>query len=426
MNIAIIGGGAAGFFLAVAVKELDKSHSVTIYESGSMPLRKVKVSGGGRCNISNTFNDVRDLKEVYPRGHKLLKRLFKSFSPSDAQKWWENHGVKLVAQEDECIFPVSQNSQTVIDTLLINAKRLGVKTVFDTKIDSISGLLNHAKNGSQMFALQTTENYSTCRARISEPQPSPLYDAVVIATGGISKQSAIYEELESLGHEMAMPLPSLFTFSIEDESLRSLTGLVVEPAEMKIPGTKFSSVGALLITHWGVSGPATLKLSSHAARFLSENNYTVPVSINWLCSPQSDVEQQLVSFIKSNPKKELSTCPFPKIQNRLWLHLLRRSGIDSQSRYLDLSKKQKNRLVETLSNDTYQISGRYKHKDEFVTCGGVSLSSVNPNTLESKAFSGIYFAGEVLDIDGVTGGFNFQSCWTTAMTVAKAINNGTL
>lgn len=400
MNIAIIGGGAAGYFLAVALKELNKSHSVTIYESGSKPLRKVKVSGGGRCNISNTFNDVRDLKDVYPRGHKLLKRLFKSFSPEDAQQWWREHGVDLVAQDDECIFPVSQNSQTVIDTLVINAKRLGVTTVFDTKIESIVELKKE-------------------------------YDAVVLTIGGISRTSSLYAELQSLGHEMQEPLPSLFTFMIEDESLRSLTGLVVEPVEMKIPSTKFRSSGALLLTHWGVSGPATLKLSSHAARYLAENNYNSQISINWLNCSQNEVEQQLSAFIKQNPKKEIKSCPFPQLQNRLWQHLLSRSlsisflETDKKTslRYLDLSKKHLNRLIEILTNDIYQVTGRYKHKDEFVTCGGVSLSSVNNNTLESKLLPSLFFAGEVLDIDGVTGGFNFQACWITAMTVARSLTH---
>ncbi|MCQ2243797.1 MAG: aminoacetone oxidase family FAD-binding enzyme [Bacteroidaceae bacterium] len=399
MTIAIIGGGAAGYFLAIAIKELNQSHSVTIYESGSKPLRKVKVSGGGRCNISNTFNNVKDLREVYPRGHKLLKRLFKSFSPADAQQWWEKHGVKLVAQEDECIFPVSQNSQTVIDSLTLYCKRYGVETIFDSKIESIMELKSK-------------------------------YDAVVLAIGGITKPSKIYEELESLGHEMSTPIPSLFTFSIEDESLRSLTGLVIEPAEMKIPGTKFRSSDALLLTHWGVSGPATLKLSSLSARFLAENDYKAALSINWLNKTLPETEKELESFINNNRKKEITTCPFPQLQNRLWQHLLRRSFGSGKElttkdgyvlRYLDLSKKQINKLIETLSNDTYQIAGKYKHKDEFVTCGGVSLSSVNQNTLESKILPGLYFAGEVLDIDGVTGGFNFQACWTTAMTVAKAL-----
>lgn len=401
MTIAIIGGGAAGYFLAVALKELDKSHSVTIYESGSKPLRKVKVSGGGRCNISNTFADVKDLKEVYPRGHKLLKRLFKSFSPTDAQKWWEDHGVRLVAQEDQCIFPVSQDSQTVIDTLTILCKRYGVKTVFDAKVESIAELKSR-------------------------------YDAVVLATGGMSKSSPLYDELAALGHEMAEPIPSLFTFSIEDESLRSLTGLVVETAEMKIPGTKFRSSGALLLTHWGVSGPATLKLSSHAARHLADCDYRSPLSINWLGCSFADAEASLGQFVSANRKKEITTCPFPQLQNRLWQHLLHRSfGTDAEFttkdgyalRYLDLSKKQINRLLETLTNDTYTINSRYKHKDEFVTCGGVSLSSVDKSTLESKHLPGLYFVGEVLDIDGVTGGFNFQACWTTAMTVARQVSH---
>lgn len=420
MTIAIIGGGAAGYFLAVALKEHDKSHSVTIYESGSKPLRKVKVSGGGRCNISNTFADIKDLKEVYPRGHKLLKRLFKSFSPQDSQQWWEEHGVKLVAQEDQCIFPVSQDSQTVIDTLTVLSKRYGVKTVFDTRIESITELLATVKSD--------TGNTSACSVRISEPQ-SP-YDAVVIATGGISKSSPLYDELLRLGHEMAEPIPSLFTFSIEDNSLRSLTGLVVEHAEMKIPGTKFRSTGALLITHWGVSGPATLKLSSYAARHLSDNAYQSPLSINWLGISMAEAETELCKFICNSRKKEITSNPFPQLQNRLWQHLLHRSiGTSSQLttkdgyalRYLDLTKKQINRLLEVLTNDTYTISSRYKHKDEFVTCGGVSLSSVDKNTLESKSLSGLYFIGEVLDIDGITGGFNFQSCWTTAMNVARAI-----
>ena len=399
MTIAIIGGGAAGYFLAVALKELDKTHSVTIYESGSKPLRKVKVSGGGRCNISNTFADVKDLKEVYPRGHKLLKRLFKSFSPTDAQKWWEDHGVRLVAQEDQCIFPVSQDSQTVIDTLTILCKRYGVKTVFDAKVESIAELKSR-------------------------------YDAVVLATGGMSKSSPLYDELAALGHEMAEPIPSLFTFSIEDESLRSLTGLVVETAEMKIPGTKFRSSGALLLTHWGVSGPATLKLSSHAARHLADCDYRSPLSINWLGCSFADAEASLGQFVSANRKKEITTCPFPQLQNRLWQHLLHKSfGTDAEFttkdgyaiRYLDLTKKQINRLLETLTNDTYTINSRYKHKDEFVKCGGVSLSSVDKNTLESKHLPGLYFTGEVLDIAGITGGFNFQACWTTAMTVARVI-----
>ncbi|MCF0209022.1 MAG: aminoacetone oxidase family FAD-binding enzyme [Bacteroidaceae bacterium] len=399
MRIAIVGGGAAGFFLAVAIKEIEKSHSVTIYESGSAPLRKVKVSGGGRCNISNTFNNVKDLKDVYPRGHKLLKRLFKAFSPEDAQQWWREHGVALTAQEDECIFPVSQSSQTVIDALTISAKRLGVQVLYNAKVESVAALKNE-------------------------------YDAVVLATGGIHLPSAdnpLYDELLKLGHEMLLPVPSLFTFSIENERLRELTGVVVEQVEMKVPGTKFRTSGALLITHWGVSGPATLKLSSHAARFLADNNYIAPLSINWLnCTPQ-EAEQQLYAFILQNPKKEITTCPFAKMQNRLWRFLVSRSMDYTTTtdgcmlHYSSLSKKQINRLIETLTNDTYSIAGRYKHKDEFVTCGGVALSSVDKNSLESKCLPGLYFVGEVLDIDGVTGGFNFQACWTTAMTVARAI-----
>lgn len=361
MNIAIIGGGAAGFFCAVAIKELHPSHSVTIYESGSKPLRKVKVSGGGRCNLSNSFANVKDLKNVYPRGHRLMKRLFKSFSPEDAQQWWRNHGVELTVQDDDCIFPKTQNSQTIIDTLLLNARRLGVKVVYGTRIESIAAL-------------------------------TKTYDAVCVTVGGLH-QGALYKELADLGHEMVEPVPSLFTFNIEDESLRSLMGLVVEGVELKIPGTKFRAEGTLLITHWGVSGPVTLKLSSYAARHLAEKGYACPLSINWSNAPQ--------------------------LQSRLRKHLLERAGIEANKQ--TLSKKEQNRLSEVLTNDTYEITSRCKFKDEFVTAGGVSLTAVSANTLESKSLPGLYFAGEVLDIDGITGGFNFQACWTTAMTVARAI-----
>ena len=297
MNVAIVGGGAAGFFLAVVTKELCPKCHVTIYESGSKPMRKVKVSGGGRCNLSNSFNGVNDLKTVYPRGHKLMKRLFKLFSPADAQQWWREHGVDLVTQDDECVFPVTQNSQTVIDTLIITAQRLGVKVLYETRVESLSQLLEQ-------------------------------YDCVCVATGGFSKNS-LYEELAALGHKMVEPVPSLFTFSVEDESLRSLMGLVANSAELKIPGSKLRADGPLLITHWGLSGPATLKLSSYAARFLAENNYRSPVSVNWLYpTPLADIERHIADFIKANPKKEVTHCPFSQIQNRLWQHLVARTVSD--------------------------------------------------------------------------------------------------
>ena len=389
MKTAIVGGGAAGFFLAINLKELCPEMEVTIFEKSKKVLAKVEVSGGGRCNCTNSFAAVSDLSQVYPRGHRLMKRLFKRFDYRDAYAWFERHGVRLVTQEDECIFPASQDSHTIINLFLFEARRLGIEIRTAHKIESLEALSD--------------------------------YDFIAITTGGMSMSNS---SLITLHSSLITPVPSLFTFSIEDEGLRALMGTVVEDATVSIPGTKFRSNGPLLITHWGMSGPAILKLSSYAARELHEHQYQMPLAVNWTSRKDPEILEELHRIMNVHPQKQLSSIRPFDLPSRLWGYLLEKAlGERAQNRWQNLNKKEVNRLVNILCNDPYQIAGRAAFKDEFVTCGGVSLTAVDPNTLESKDIPHLYFAGEVLDIDGITGGFNFQAAWTTAYTVAQAIHS---
>ena len=383
MRTAIVGGGAAGFFLAINLKELCPQMEVTIFEKSRKVLAKVEVSGGGRCNCTNSFAAVRDLSEVYPRGHRLMKRLFKTFDYRDAYTWFERHGVRLVTQDDNCVFPASQDSHTIINLFLAEARRHGISIRTESKITSLGELAD--------------------------------YDFIAITTGGGTAAMA--------GVPVVEAVPSLFTFSIADEALQALMGTVVDDATAFIPGTGFRASGPLLITHWGMSGPAILKLSSHAARELHDHHYQMPLSVNWTSRKDPEILQQLQDIISRHPQKQLNTIRPFDLPSRLWNYLLEKTlGERAKNRWQNLNKKELNRLVNTLCNDSYQIAGRAAFKDEFVTCGGISLAAVNPTTLESKDLPHVYFAGEVLDIDGITGGFNFQAAWTTAYTVAQAIS----
>ena len=392
MKIAIVGGGAAGFFCAINLKEMNPACEVTIFEKSKKVLAKVEVSGGGRCNCTNSFASVSDLSQVYPRGHRLLKRLYKTFDYRDAYEWFERHGVRLVTQDDDCVFPASQDSHTIINLFLAEARRHHIEIRTQSKIESLEEL--------------------------SE------FDRVVITTGGMQGNlSPLASHLSPLNS----PVPSLFTFSIEDPALRALMGTVVEGATAYIPGTNFRATGPLLITHWGMSGPAILKLSSYAARELHDHNYQMPLAINWISGKVDHQEAAKAEIIKLQAQSAMlkvsKVRPF-NLPSRLWSYLIDKAfGERAQNRWQNLNQKELNRLVNTLCNDNYQIAGRAAFKDEFVTCGGIDLSAVNPNTLESKHLPHVYFAGEVLDIDGITGGFNFQAAWTTAYTVAQAIAN---
>ena len=387
MKTAIVGGGAAGFFLAINLKELMPEMQVVIFERSKRTLAKVEISGGGRCNCTNSFRDVRDLSAVYPRGHRLLKRLFKQFGPQEAYTWFERHGVKLVTQDDQCVFPASQDSHTIIDCFLRQAHRLGVVI----------------KTGCPINSLQELSDFNF----------------VAVTTGGSPRAEGL-RWLQEAGISIVQPVPSLFTFNISDTGLRALMGTVCEEATASIPGTKLRADGPLLLTHWGMSGPAILKLSSHAARLLSENNYHLPLSINWASQNDAAVLAELQALAASNAQKLVGNTPPFALPQRLWGYLANKV-LARPMRWNELGKKDMNRLANALCNDTYQIEGRSAFKDEFVTCGGVALSGVNPATLESRVVPRLYFAGEVLDIDGVTGGFNFQAAWTTAYAVAKGI-----
>ena len=390
MKTAVIGGGAAGFFLAVNLKEMCPEMQVTIFERGNRVLTKVEVSGGGRCNCTNTFLEVSDLKTVYPRGHRLMKRLMKGFSQEDAFRWFENHGVRLTVQEDQCVFPASQDSHTIINCLAGEARHHGVEIRTETKITSLDEL-----DG---------------------------YDFIAVTTGGSPQQQGL-QWLADAGHEIEPPVPSLFTLRIDDETLQALMGTVVENATAFIPGTKMRAEGPLLITHWGMSGPAILKLSSYGARHLAERNYLSPLAVNWTNSSEADVMRELQQMAGRQPQKQLHTVAPCGLPSRLWTYLQRKClGQRADGRWGNLNTKELNRLANLLSGgDLYQTAGRAPFKDEFVTCGGVSLQAVNPSTLESRHVPHLYFAGEVLDIDGITGGFNFQAAWTTAFTVARSI-----
>ena len=388
MKTAVIGGGAAGFFLAVNLKEMMPQMEVTIFERSRHVLAKVEVSGGGRCNCTNSFNGVSDLSQVYPRGHRLMKRLMNVFDHNDAYRWFEQHGVPLVTQDDECVFPEAQDSHAIIDCFLSLARRYHIEIRTGYRVQSLDDVRD--------------------------------YDYVAVTTGGSPKGEGL-RWLAALGHEIEPPVPSLFSFAVSDERLRALMGVVTD-VEVLIPGTKLRAAGPMLMTHWGVSGPAVLRLSSYAARHLTDCTYQVPLAVRWLCQQDQEVVSLLYEQAVAQPKKILTTYNPFGLQQRLWTYLVEKAlETRARIRWAELNKKDVNRLVNVLRNDTYQLAGRAPFKDEFVTCGGVSLKAVNPSTLESRHVPGLYFAGEVLDIDGVTGGFNFQAAWTTAYTVACSI-----
>ena len=392
MKTAIIGGGAAGFFLAINLKEMCPKMEVSIFEKSKRVLSKVEISGGGRCNCTNSFAEVRDLSGVCPRGHRLMKRLMKGFSQEDAYEWFERHGVRLMTQDDQGVFPLSQDSHTIINCFLAEVRRHGVEIRMESRIDSLEQLSD--------------------------------YDFIAVTTGGSPKAEGL-QWLADKGHEIVSPVPSLFTFQITDEALHALMGTVVEDVMTMIPGTKLRAEGPLLITHWGMSGPSILKLSSYGARLLAESGYQTTLAVNWTKRRDTEVMVILDEMMIRCPQKQMKTVPPCGLSSRLWTYLVEKClGERSNARWGSLNKKEINRLANLLSGgDSYQITGRATFKDEFVTCGGIALSAVNPSTLESRHVPRLYFAGEVLDIDGITGGFNFQAAWTTAYTVACAITN---
>ena len=391
-KVAVIGAGAAGCFCAAELRSRLPDATVVVFEAGKKALAKVAITGGGRCNLTNSFAGIRSLSEAYPRGERLMKRFLHAFSQEDTWRWFEAAGVPLVLQDDHCVFPRSQDAMDIVRALL--RKTDGADLRLRTPVASVMpGLTGHLMVDGEAF------------------------DAVVIATGGAPKGLPM---LDGLDLEWVPTVPSLFTFTVRDEGLRALMGLVVG-ASVSIPGTAFKAGGPLLITDWGLSGPAVLRLSSYAARYLSETGYQAPLSINWLAAKEEEVRLLLGEIAAANPQKLVSNTPPARLQARLWNFLMDRSGLRNGIRWAEMGSKGLNRLVSTLTQDNYQIAGKTKFREEFVTCGGVALSNLDPSSLECKKYPGLYFAGEVLDIDAVTGGFNLQAAWTTGFVAAQSI-----
>ena len=399
-QVAVIGGGAAGFFAAISCKRHNPNATVVILEKSAKTLAKVKVSGGGRCNVTNATYSISELSKNYPRGEKQLKKAFSQFMTTDTVEWFESRGVELVTQDDRCIFPKAQNSQVIIDCLMSEIHALGITIKLQTHIENISPV-----NDSFKLSIKGKGEVT--------------YDKVIIATGGQPKMSGL-QWLADLGHKIEPPVPSLFTFNMPKNPVTELMGVVVNPASVKIPGTKLQDDGPLLVTHWGMSGPAILKLSAWGARVLEAKNYQFKILVNWLNQKNEDViRTQVTEAIDTNGNKMIrNTNPF-NLPNRLWIFLLNKYEINTELRWIELGKKGKNKIVQLLYIDEYEVSGKTTFKEEFVTCGGVSLSDVNFKTMESKVCPGMYFTGELLDIDGITGGFNFQAAWTTGFIAGK-------
>lgn len=400
-HIAIIGGGAAGFFSALSAKAHFPNAHVVIYEKSAKLLSKVKVSGGGRCNVTHACFDNVALSKFYPRGEKHLRHAFEQFNASSTIEWFKNRGVEMYTMPDNCMFPKSDDSQTIINCFLQEATKLGVEIKTQHPVSKIELL------GNKRFSLQINE------AQIE-------VDRIIVTTGGQTKSTNI----DWLQHEFIEPVPSLFTFNMPDETIQKLMGIVVENARIRVESTKLQAQGPLLVTHWGMSGPAILKLSAWGARILAEKKYDFAVLVNWLDDYK---EPQLVAFIEKvkqeNGSKMIGNWnPFP-FANRLWHFLLEKFQINKETRWKELGKKTQNVLVNGLINDRYKVKGKTTFKEEFVTAGGISLDEVNFNTMESKRIPGMFFAGEILDVDGITGGFNFQAAWTCGFIAGKNVGN---
>ena len=386
MKTAIIGAGAAGCFCAIQLKRRRPDATVDIFEAGRRPLAKVAVTGGGRCNLTNSFEGIRDLREAYPRGDKLMRKVFGVFDHEDTWRWFENEGVKLTLQDDHCVFPTSQDAMEIVRLLMARMRQVGV-------------------------IIRTSSRVSSVKALMEE------YDNVVVTTGGY--RSGLFEGLDL---EIVPPVPSLFTFNLPGSPVRELMGTVVENASTSLAGTRFSASGPLLITHWGMSGPAILKLSSYAARYLADNGYDATLLVNWTGGDDAGtIRDKLSEMASRHPQRQVANTHPETIPSRLWTYLVSKSKIREDARWAETGSKGLNRLAETLTNDSYHIKGQSRFKEEFVTCGGVALSNINNKTLECVKHPGLYFAGEVLDVDAITGGFNLQAAWSTGYLAAESI-----
>jgi hypothetical protein len=406
MQIAIVGGGASGFMAAITAAETFPEAKITIFEKNKTVLNKVRVSGGGRCNVTHNPSDLRFFIKNYPRGEKLLRKLLHQFDANSTIKWFEKRGVKLKTEPDGRMFPVSDSSHTIIECLIKTAKNHQIEIRTSTTIKSFSKVQNDL---GETFCIQL-DNDEAIHA-----------DRILIATGGYPKASG-FDWLQEHNHQIIPPLPSLFTFNTPDSYLLPLAGVSVQDADIRIMGTKHDWRGPLLITHWGFSGPAVLKLSAWGARDLAEKEYQFICRINWV--PEMN-EQQIREFFvlekTKTPKQQISSHARFGLPLRLWKTFTEKAEINDSLRWLEATNKVLNRLAELLTNSQFEVKGKTTFKEEFVTCGGIALTDIDPDTLQSRSVPGLFFSGEVLDVDGITGGFNFQNAWTTGYIAGKNI-----
>ena len=403
-DIAIIGGGAAGFFAALRAAECKPEFRIIILEKTGKFLSKVKVSGGGRCNVTHDCSHTSRLIQHYPRGGNALKKLFGAFKVEDTIEWFEKRGLKLKVEEDGRMFPVSNSSQSVIDCFMAEARRLNVQLQTHFGVEKLEkredGLVIHSAKGESIRASN-----------------------VLVATGGYAKAEA-YQWLMGTGHSLVPPVPSLFTFNNPGNAIRSLAGISVPMGLVKIEGTKLQYEGPVLITHWGFSGPAVLKLSAYGAEWIHSQDYHFTIHIRWVAeAKEEELRQHLHSYQSLHPKRQIGGYSLFELPQRLWQHLCSQADIPESQRWAELSKKSLNKLVEGLFRDRHEIKGKTTFKEEFVTCGGIPLQELKLPEMESRMVPGLFFAGEVLNIDGITGGFNFQNAWTTGWLAGTAMGN---
>ena len=401
MKIAVIGGGASGFF--AAIHAAGKGREITIFEKSPKLLSKVKISGGGRCNVTHRPLEISKLIKNYPRGEKFLKKIFSKFKSEDTIEWFESRGVKLKIEQDGRMFPTSDDSQSIIDAILNETNKLKIQILTSHGIKSIS-------SESNAYLLETEKgNFK--------------FDSLIIATGGHPKSDG-YHFLNKLNHTFSAPIPSLFTFNTPGEPIRELMGISMPDGLVKLEGTKLSYRGPVLITHWGLSGPAVLKLSAFGAQWLYNQQYKAKALINWNAEmSENEYAENIISYSLVHPNRKISTHALFGIPIRLWEHLTQISGIEIDQIFNTLAKKQINKLVQNLFCFPLIINGKTTFKEEFVTAGGINLDEINPETMESKFHPNLFFAGEILNLDGITGGFNFQAAWSTGFLAGKSIND---
>ncbi len=396
-KLVIVGGGAAGFFCAIQAKENNPSLEVVLLEKQNKVLQKVKVSGGGRCNVTHAVEDIPHLLKHYPRGKNFLKKVFYQFGPEETIAWFAQNGVTLHTESDGRMFPTTNSSQTIIDCLLNRAERLGVQVKLSSAVTAVQ------KNDCGFIL---TVNHNEVKA-----------DYLCVACGGYPK-SLQFDWLRKIGHTIIEPVPSLFTFNIKgNKDLKALMGVSLEQATIRIQSTKANDIGPLLITHWGLSGPCVLKLSAWQARTLHELNYEFSIFVNWINQTEHELREEWNTIRNDMGSQSFSKNPFG-LPKRLWLYLIEVVGIREGKKWSELASREQNKLIAILVGQPFDVQGKTTFKEEFVTCGGIDLKEVNPKTMESRVVPNLYFAGEVLDIDGVTGGFNFQNAWSTAAVAA--------